>query len=179
MTDEEKATFLESMGISATASPIIAPVAPTPPTPPPASVPVPPPVDNSVAIAKLQAELKDRVLYEPDLIGRARDTWMRRNTQIRADISALGGVPAYANGTTSIAQNQLAMLHAGEAIIPKTFAEGIRSGEMVLSGSGTSGDSGGITVVVNVQGSVTSENDLVKSIASNLYNQRRRGLVTV
>jgi predicted RecA/RadA family phage recombinase len=84
-------------------------------------------------------------------------------------------------GATNIPKDQMGTVHAGEAIIPKTFADGIRSGEMVLSGKGGSSamDSGSVYVTVNVAGSVTTENDLASSIAKNIYTQRKRGLLTV
>jgi hypothetical protein len=87
---------------------------------------------------------------------------------------------AYATGTTNLPWDQTALIHAGEAIIPKTFADGIRAGEMILAGgnSGSAGDSA-VYVTVNVAGSVSAENDLASSIAKNIYTQRKRGLLTV
>jgi hypothetical protein len=87
----------------------------------------------------------------------------------------------HADGTPYIPQDHIAMVHKGESIIPQTFADGIRSGEMVLSGKGgaSSMDSGSVYVTVNVAGSVSTENDLAASIAKNIYTQRKRGLLTV
>jgi hypothetical protein len=83
-------------------------------------------------------------------------------------------------GASNLRRDQMALVHAGEAVIPKTFAEGIRSGEMVLSGQGGSSlSSGDVYVTVNVAGSVSAENDLASSIAKNIYTQRKRGLLTV
>lgn len=85
----------------------------------------------------------------------------------------------FAVGTPEITKDHLAMVHKGEAIIPKTFAEGIRSGEMVLSGNGKGSSGGDVYVSVNVEGNVTAEKDLAKSIAEEIYTQRRRGILTV
>jgi hypothetical protein len=85
-------------------------------------------------------------------------------------------------GATEIAKDQFGMVHKGETIIPKTFADGIRSGEMVLSGGGNSRSTslGGDTyVTVNVEGSVQAEEDLATSIAQAIYKQRRIGALTV
>lgn len=43
---------------------------------------------------------------------------------------------SYDVGTPSVPTDQLAMVHQGEMIIPKTFAEGIRQGDVVLGGGG-------------------------------------------
>lgn len=72
-------------------------------------------------------------------------------------------------GSTFVPQDMPAMVHKGETIVPRTFADGIRSGELALVGrNGTGGGaaSGGspIYVTVNVGGSVLSERDLVDAV---------------
>ncbi|MBQ0167223.1 MAG: tape measure protein [Treponema sp.] len=65
-------------------------------------------------------------------------------------------------GTTNITQDHAAIVHQGEAIIPRTFAEGIRSGDMALvGGKSSSNTSQPVTVVVNVGGSVVTERQIV------------------
>lgn len=65
-------------------------------------------------------------------------------------------------GTTNITQDHAAIVHQGEAIIPRTFAEGIRNGEMSLvGGKSSSNASQPVNVVVNVSGSVVTERQLV------------------
>lgn len=80
-------------------------------------------------------------------------------------------------GSPNIPQDQFGMVHKGEGIIPATFMDGIRRGDLSLSGGGNNG--GSVNVVVNVQGSVQTEKNLATSIATEIYRQRRSGLLTV
>lgn len=100
---------------------------------------------------------------------------------IGAGVGALGDLFGWWDvGSTNIPKDQMGTVHAGEAIIPQTFAEGIRSGEMVLSGTDEVGSGGSpVYVTVNVEGSVSAENDLATSVAQAIYTQRKRGLLTV
>ena len=80
-------------------------------------------------------------------------------------------------GSYNIPQDQIGMVHKGEIIVPKTFAEGIRKGELSL-GSGSQSNQSSIVVNLNVAGSVATENEIVevvyrgiqKGIAQNKYN---------
>lgn len=80
-------------------------------------------------------------------------------------------------GSYNIPQDQIGMVHKGEIIVPKTFAEGIRKGELSL-GSGSQSNQSSIVVNLNVAGSVATENEIVevvyrgiqKGIAQNRYN---------
>lgn len=71
-------------------------------------------------------------------------------------------------GTPYVPSDQIAMVHEGETIVPRTFADGIRSGELALVGrnnsAGGSGSASPIYVTVNVGGSVLSERDLVDAV---------------
>lgn len=72
-------------------------------------------------------------------------------------------------GTPFVPQDMPAMVHKGETIVPRTFADGIRSGELALvgrNGPGGGAASGGspIYVTVNVGGSVLAERDLVDAV---------------
>ncbi len=71
-------------------------------------------------------------------------------------------------GTPFVPQDMPAMVHKGETIVPRTFADGIRSGELALVGrKGQGGAAGGgspVYVTVNVGGSVLSERDLVNAV---------------
>lgn len=76
-------------------------------------------------------------------------------------------------GTPNLPADQLAMVHQGEIIVPRTFSDGIRSGELTLSRSADNRQSAApIYVTVNVGGSVLSENQLVDSV----YNGLVRGI---
>ena len=75
-------------------------------------------------------------------------------------------------GSYNIPQDQFGMVHKGEIIVPRTFAEGIRSGELTLGSNRTSNNA--INVNVVVQGSVTTEKELV----STIYNGIAAGIQT-
>lgn len=75
-------------------------------------------------------------------------------------------------GSYNIPEDQFGMVHKGEIIVPRTFAEGIRSGELTLGSNRTSNNA--INVNVVVQGSVTTEKELVSSI----YNGIAAGIQT-
>lgn len=68
----------------------------------------------------------------------------------------------YDVGSYNIPEDQFGMVHKGEIIVPRTFAEGIRSGELTLGSNRTSNNA--INVNVVVQGSVTTEKELVSTI---------------
>lgn len=80
-------------------------------------------------------------------------------------------------GTGSVPMDMNATVHRGEGIIPKTFMDSIRSGELTLGGR-NQGNGQNIIVNVTVEGSVTSERDLASSIAGIMYQQRSRGVLT-
>lgn len=71
-------------------------------------------------------------------------------------------------GTPFVPQDMPALIHKGETIVPRTFADSIRSGELALVGrNGQGGSTGGgspIYVTVNVGGSVLAERDLVDAV---------------
>ena len=78
----------------------------------------------------------------------------------------------YDVGSYNIPEDQFGMVHKGEIIVPRTFAEGIRSGELTLGSNRTSNNA--INVNVVVQGSVTTEKELV----SKIYNGIAAGIQT-
>ena len=82
------------------------------------------------------------------------------------------GLFGFATGTTFVPQDMPAMIHQGEAIIPKTFMEGIRAGDLALvANSSASAASGSpVYVTVNVSGSVVSERELVDVVYTGIAN---------
>ena len=80
-------------------------------------------------------------------------------------------------GTTDVPFDMFAQIHQGEAVIPKTFMDGVRSGELSIGRNNGGGSN--YYVTVNVEGSVTAENDLAVSIAEVLYNERKTGRLAV
>ena len=76
-------------------------------------------------------------------------------------------------GSWSIPEDQMAMVHQGEIIVPRTFSEGIRRGELSLSSNGdVSKSESPLYVTVNVGGSVVTENQLIDSV----YDGIRKGI---
>jgi len=78
-------------------------------------------------------------------------------------------------GSTNIPHDQFGMVHQGEAIIPRTFADGVRNGDMAIVGGRNSQNniaSSPIYVTLNVGGSVLAEKELVDTV----YNGLVRGI---
>lgn len=73
-------------------------------------------------------------------------------------------------GSPNIERDQIAMVHKGEIIVPRTFAEGIRSGELSLSSKNSSSKTNPVYVTVNVAGSVTTESELTTAIYNGIAN---------
>lgn len=87
------------------------------------------------------------------------------------------GLFGHADGSTNIEFDHIARVHQGEAVIPKTFAEGIRSGDMALVGGKNNRANGGNTIVLelNVHGSVVSERELVDVVYDGISKGIRTG----
>lgn len=87
---------------------------------------------------------------------------------------AIAGWFGFASGTPCVPEDQPAFIHQGEGIIPKTFNEGIRSGEYALVGKGGGRSGAGASVAVNiaVNGSVVTEQEL----SDVVYNAISRGV---
>lgn len=73
-------------------------------------------------------------------------------------------------GSPNVERDQIAMVHKGEIIVPRTFAEGIRSGELSLSSKNSSSNTNPVYVTVNVAGSVTTESELTTAIYNGIAN---------
>ncbi len=86
---------------------------------------------------------------------------------------ATSSVASFDTGTTKVNANQLAVVHKGETIIPASFAEGIRNGELSL-GAG-SGSTNITQISLIVKGSVLTDEDLVAAVAKGQAQARRRG----
>ena len=83
---------------------------------------------------------------------------------------------SYDVGTGRVPKDMVANIHKGEGIIPKTFMDSIRSGELTLSGNRGTGQN--VYVTVQVAGSVVAERDLAETISGVMYKMRSKGLVT-
>lgn len=91
----------------------------------------------------------------------------------------LGGLLGFAAGTSKVPYDMTAQIHQGEGIVPATFMDSIRSGELTLSGGANEGSGQTVIVNVTVEGSVQTERDLAASIANNIYTMRKQRIITV
>jgi len=78
-------------------------------------------------------------------------------------------------GSSNIPQDQAGVVHKGEIIVPRTFSDGLRSGEISISGKGTRGTTIVYQTTVSVAGSVLAENDLADTITRAQARRKRRG----
>lgn len=92
--------------------------------------------------------------------------------------TAIGDFFGFADGTSNIPSNMLANVHKGEMIIPKTFAESLRNGDMALSGGRGMGGEGAQVININVQGSVIEERNLVQNISYEMNKLSKQGYIT-
>jgi hypothetical protein len=99
----------------------------------------------------------------------------------RVAIKAKGGTPEFAQGAVNIPQDMNANIHKGEGIIPSDFMSSVRKGDISIAGpsGGRQSSENSVQVNVYVQGSVTAERDLAKSIAKEIYVQKKRGTLGV
>lgn len=74
---------------------------------------------------------------------------------------------SFAQGTPEIPQDQLANVHKGEMIIPQSFAESIRKGDLSLSGGTSSG--GDSQIVFDFTGATF--NDVTESLIRKIFGQ--------
>jgi hypothetical protein len=77
-----------------------------------------------------------------------------------------------ASGTSYIPQDMPAYVHKGEMIVPRDFSSAISRGDLTLSGRG---GSGGNNYTIIVEGSVTTERDLVTAISKGIDKQKKWG----
>lgn len=73
-------------------------------------------------------------------------------------VGQLPEIPQFAAGTMNVPQDMLAMVHKGEIIIPRSFAEDIRRGN-------ASGMGGGMQVTINIQSPVVRQDSDLEAIA--------------
>lgn len=77
-------------------------------------------------------------------------------------------------GSPNIPFDHLAMVHKGETIIPRTFADGIRSGELSLVGKNSNQNTSPIVVNISVGGSIVTEQEITDLV----YNGIAKGIQT-
>jgi tape measure domain-containing protein len=77
-------------------------------------------------------------------------------------------------GAVEIPHDMPAKVHKGEIIVPKSFSDGLRNGDLTL-GSGKGGTSVYYQTTVHVAGSVLAENDLADKITRTQARRKHRG----
>lgn len=77
-------------------------------------------------------------------------------------------------GSPNIPFDHIAMVHKGETIIPRTFADGIRSGELSLVGKNSNQTTSPIVVNISVGGSIVTEQEITDLV----YNGIAKGIQT-
>lgn len=104
---------------------------------------------------------------------------MKELDKLRKRVTDLGGTVSFAKGSTNIPQDMNANIHKGEGIVPSSFMDGVRRGDISISGpsGGRQNDNNGVYVTVNVAGSVRADKDLAKVIADEIYTQTKRGKI--
>lgn len=83
------------------------------------------------------------------------------------------------SGTSYVPYDMTANIHKGEGIIPASFMDSIRSGDLSLSGGDKGMGGQQVNVYVTVEGSVRAENELADTIATKIYARRKGGILTV
>lgn len=85
-----------------------------------------------------------------------------------------GRIPRLATGTGYVPEDMLANIHQGEMVVPSSFADAIRSGDVAMV-SGRGG-SGGVQVVnIYVAGSVIAERELMQKVSYETKKLSRQG----
>jgi hypothetical protein len=74
--------------------------------------------------------------------------WILAPPAAAAAFAAVAAFGSFEIGAATIPQNMSALLHAGEMVVPASFANSIRSGELTLGGPGGSPGGGGTSVGV-------------------------------
>jgi hypothetical protein len=93
------------------------------------------------------------------------------NPLLAAIIAALT-LPMFASGTMNVPKDMVARLHQGEMVVPKTFAQDMRSG-MFSNGSGTGGSTNVFNI--NVEGKVVTERELIQSFSQEARKLKKQG----
>ncbi len=95
------------------------------------------------------------------------------NLAMAALVAATGAIQiatiasqSFAVGTGNLPSDMMAQVHKGETIIPATFADSIRRGELSLSGGGGAGGFGDI--VINLYGVTINAKENIKELAEDL-----------
>jgi hypothetical protein len=91
---------------------------------------------------------------------------------LAALIVAAMTLPSFATGTGNVPKDMVAQLHQGEMVVPKTFAEDMRSG-MFPGGSGTNNVTNEFNIFV--EGDVVTERGIVQAFSTEAKKLQKQG----
>jgi len=86
---------------------------------------------------------------------------IEENTRTTSSVVASTGVPSFAVGTTNVSSDMTANIHRGEIIVPSSFSDGLRSGELSMGSNDA--------VVAELQ----EQNKLLRGIIANQKDQTK------
>jgi len=124
-------------------------------------------------IASLDAAETSQLAILEDILEELRDGNIVSNDALHS-----AGVPGYAVGAVAIPQTQLALVHKGETVVPSSFADGLRRGELTL-GKGNGGTVIQVNTTVHVAGSAVAMDTLADDLAVRISRRTKRGLAEV
>lgn len=94
---------------------------------------------------------------------------------------------SFAVGSTNIEQDQLANIHKGEIIVPKTFSDGLRDGDLMLGNTKsldnqqTEEQRGGLTIINNFEGAnfygVADKDEMIKEMSDTISENIADGII--
>ncbi len=90
-------------------------------------------------------------------------------------------LPEYASGTTEITEDHIARVHQGEIIVPKTFSEGIRNGDVTLGENGGTvvnivvNNTAGVNVEAESRKNEKGETDVIIAVTKVVNSQIQKG----
>lgn len=87
-------------------------------------------------------------------------------------ISTIAG-QSFAVGTPNVPSDMTAQIHKGEGIVPATFMDGIRQGQLTLGGPGA-GSGGAPTYVFNITGNNIDSEDRVRQLVEMVGYEMQR-----
>jgi tape measure domain-containing protein len=112
----------------------------------------------------------------PGLTNAQKEALDKQVADILANIPNIGPLNIripLASGTGEVPQDMSATVHKGEMVIPRDFSAAIRRGDLSLSSGGSRG--GGDIFNITIEGTVTSERDLVTAISKGIEKQKKWG----
>jgi hypothetical protein len=87
---------------------------------------------------------------------------------VYGDLASYAGMASMATGTMNVPKDMLANIHAGEMVVPRTFADGIRS---QMSGGGRGGDTTHMNSSINYSPSFHGGSSDIKAVARNNFKE--------